>query len=118
MLVQDKTLLESIDVFSGISPEGYVLINASGEPEAMGLTELIARLPAGHVKTVPATRFALEKIGRPLPGAAMLAGFAAMTGALKLENVQAAYSARFGGKIAEANAQIAAAAYEWLTKKE
>lgn len=41
-----------------------------------------------------------------------------MTGALKLENVQAAYSARFGGKIAEANAQIAAAAYEWLTKKE
>lgn len=118
VLVQDKTLLESIDVFSGISPEGYVLINASAEPEAMGLTELIARLPAGHVKTVPATRFALEKIGRPLPGAAMLAGFAAMTGALKLENVQAAYSARFGGKIAEANAQIAAAAYEWLTKKE
>lgn len=110
--------MESIDVFSGISPEGYVLINASADPEAMGLTELIARLPAGHVKTVPATRFALEKIGRPLPGAAMLAGFAAMTGALKLENVQAAYSARFGGKIAEANAQIAAAAYEWLTKKE
>ena len=85
VLVQDKTLLESIDVFSGISPEGYVLINASAEPEAMGLTELIARLPAGHVK---------------------------------LENVQAAYSARFGGKSAEANAQIAAAAYEWLTKKE
>ena len=42
----------------------------------MGLSQLVERLPKGHVMTVPATRFALEKIGRPLPGAAMLAGFA------------------------------------------
>jgi pyruvate ferredoxin oxidoreductase gamma subunit len=42
----------------------------------------------------------------------MLAGFAAMTGAITLENVQAAYNARFGGKIAEANAKVAQAAWD------
>ena len=35
-----------------------------------------------------------------------------MTGAITLENVQAAYNARFGGKIAEANARIAQAAWD------
>ncbi len=117
VLVQDKTLLESEDVFGGIRPDGYVLINSSSTPEGMGLSELVARLPEGHVRTVPATRFALEKIGRPLPGAAMLAGFAAMTGVIKLENVQAAYNARFGGKIAEANAAVAEAAWKHIMGK-
>ncbi|MCF0254594.1 MAG: 2-oxoacid:acceptor oxidoreductase family protein [Duodenibacillus sp.] len=114
VLVQDKTLLESVDVFGGLMPDGYVLINSSATPEEMGLGSLIARLPPNHVFTVPATRFAMERIGRPLPGAAMLAGFAAMTGGLKLESVQSAYNARFAGKIAEANALVAEAAYEHI----
>jgi pyruvate ferredoxin oxidoreductase gamma subunit len=117
ILVQDKTLLEVADVFGGVRPDGYVLINSSESPEEMGLQKLVDMLPPGHVMTVPATRFALEKIGRPLPGAAMLAGFAAMTGVLKLENVQAAYSARFGGRIAQANADVAQAAYEYIMAK-
>ena len=37
-----------------------------------------------------------------------------MTGAITLENVQAAYNARFGGKIAEANARIAQAAWDHI----
>lgn len=114
ILIQDKTLLEVVDVFGGIRPDGYILINSSETLEEMGLKKLADMLPPGHVMTVPATRFALEKIGRPLPGAAMLAGFAAMTGMLKLENVQAAYGARFGGRIAQANADVAQAAYEHI----
>ena len=78
VLVQDRTLLESEDVFGGIRPDGYVLINSSSTPEELGLGELIARLPKGHVQT----------------------------------NVQAAYNARFGGKIAEANAKVAQAAWD------
>ncbi|MDY6010927.1 MAG: 2-oxoacid:acceptor oxidoreductase family protein [Duodenibacillus sp.] len=114
VLIQDKTLLDCVDVFAGIRPDGYVLINSSATPEEMGLASLVEKLPAGHVMTVPATRMALEKIGRPLPGAAMLAGFAAMTGGLKLESVQQAYNDRFGGKIAEANAAVAQLAYEHI----
>lgn len=116
VLIQDKTLLDCEDVFGGIRPEGYVLINSSEDPESMGLGDLIAKLPAGHVLTVPATRFALEKIGRPLPGAAMLAGMAAMTGLMRLESVQQAYNARFGGKIAEANAAVAELAFNHIVQ--
>ncbi len=117
VLIQDRTLLDSVDVFGGLKPEGYVLINSSQSVEALGLEDLAHRLPAGHVLTVPATRFALEKIGRPLPGAGMLAGFAAMTGMMKLESVQAAYNEKFSGRVAQANAEVAALAYESIIRQ-
>lgn len=116
VLVQDPTLLAQVDVCAGLRPDGYLLINSERTIEELGLGILLEKLPAGHVRTVPATRFALEKIGRPLPGAAMLAGYAAMTGNLKLESVKAAYSEAFSGKIAEANSAVAELAYEFLTK--
>lgn len=117
VLIQDRTLLDSVDVFGGLKPEGYVLINSSQSVEALGLEDLARRLPAGHVLTVPATRFALEKIGRPLPGAGMLAGFAAMTDMMKLESVQAAYNEKFSGRVAQANAEVAALAYESIIRQ-
>ena len=117
VLIQDRTLLDSVDVFGGLKPEGYVLINSSQSVEALGLEDLARRLPAGHVLTVPATRFALEKIGRPLPSAGMLAGFAAMTGMMKLESVQAAYNEKFSGRVAQANAEVAALAYESIIRQ-
>lgn len=117
VLIQDRTLLDSVDVFGGLKPEGYVLINSSQSVEALGLEDLARRLPAGHVLTVPATRFALEKIGRPLPGAGMLAGFAAMTGMMKLESVQATYNEKFSGRVAQANAEVAALAYESIIRQ-
>ena len=117
VLIQDRTLLDSVDVFGGLKADGYVLINSSQSVEALGLEDLAGRLPAGHVLTVPATRYALEKIGRPLPGAGMLAGFAAMTGMMKLESVQAAYNEKFSGRVAQANAEVAALAYESIIRQ-
>ena len=112
VLVQDRTLLDSVDVFSGLKPDGYVLINSSSTPEELGLEDLVAGKPSGHVLCVPATKFALEKIGRPLPGAGMLAGMAAMTGIFTLQSVIAAYNEKFAGRIAEANAEVARLAFE------
>lgn len=120
VLIQDRTLLDSVDVFSGLRPDGYVLINSGATPEELGLNDLLTRLPAGHLLTIPATRFAMEKIGRPLPGAGMLAGMAAMTGTMKLESVIAAYNEKFSGRVAEANADVARLAFEavMVTKGE
>lgn len=42
----------------------------------------------------------------------MLAGFAAMTGLMKLESVQAAYNVKFSGRVAEANAEVARLAFD------
>lgn len=112
VLIQDRTLLESVDVFSGLRPDGYVLINSGSSAEELGLGELVGRLPQGHMLTIPATKFAMEKIGRPLPGAGMLAGMAAMTGTMKLESVIAAYNEKFKGRVAEANAEVARLAFD------
>ena len=114
VLIQDRTLLESVNVFSGLTENAYVLLNSSQSPEELGLEDLVNRLPKGHVITLPATKFALSRIGRPLPGAAMLAGFAALTGKLKLESVQQAFQTRYKGKVAQANADVAADAYSFV----
>ncbi|MBQ8828683.1 MAG: 2-oxoacid:acceptor oxidoreductase family protein [Burkholderiaceae bacterium] len=115
VLIQDRTLLESVPVFAGLKSDGYVLINSAQSPQDLGLEELVERLPAGHVVTLPATKYALERIGRPLPGAAMLAGFAALTGKLKLESIQQAFRTRYKGQVAEANALVAEDAYNFFT---
>ena len=118
VLVQDRTLLDSVNVFEGLQPDGYVLINTDKTIEGLGLSELAARLPKGHCMTVPAIRFALEKIGRPLPGAGMLAGMAAMTGMMKLDSVIAAYNEKFSGRIALANAEVAKLAFDYIAEHQ
>ena len=110
VLVQDRTLLDSVNVFEGLQPDKTI--------EGLGLSELAARLPKGHCMTVPATRFALEKIGRPLPGAGMLAGMAAMTGMMKLDSVIAAYNEKFSGRIALANAEVAKLAFDYIAEHQ
>lgn len=116
VLIQDRTLLESVNVFGGLTPNGYVLINTGHSPEELGIEDLVKKLPKGHVITLPATEIAIKHIKKPLPGAAMLAGFAALTGKLKLESIQAAFATKYKGKIAEANALIAADAYNYVSE--
>jgi pyruvate ferredoxin oxidoreductase gamma subunit len=69
-------------------------------------------LPAGHARVVPATDLALKHIGRPVPNAALLGAFAALTGVVHLHSVAAAIHEAFPGKIGEANVAAAMAAYQ------
>ena len=54
----------------------------------------------------------MKHAGRPLPNAALLGGFAAITGQLRLDSVLKAIREKFPGKVGEANATAAEAAYE------
>ncbi len=56
--------------------------------------------PAARACTVPATDLALKNVGRPVPNAALLGGFAAITGRIRLESVEEAIRAKFPEKIA------------------
>ena len=113
VVVQDRTLLGAVDVFSGIDPNGYAIIN-SADPAEVIVPDLVKLLPKGHVLTVPATDFAMQKIGRPLPGAPMLAALAAATGVFKHESVQKSFQTRYPGKVGDANAETAALAYNYI----
>ena len=112
LIIQDPTLLHQVDLFSGLSPQGYVLLNSSRGFDELGLADFIARFPSGHACTVPATEIALAHVGRPLPNAALLGAFAALAGELALDSVTAAIRERFSGRTGEKNAAAASEAFD------
>jgi pyruvate ferredoxin oxidoreductase gamma subunit len=111
LIVQDPTLLHQVDVFQGLKPDGYVLINSQRSFHELGLADIEARFRSERLITVPATEIAMRHIGRPLPNAVLLGGFAALAGLITLDAVAHAIRDKFTGKIAEANVAAAAEAY-------
>jgi pyruvate ferredoxin oxidoreductase gamma subunit len=107
IVVQDPTLLHQVDLFSGLRPPGYVLINSSRSFEELGLGDLIDRFDHARMLSVPASEIARRELGRPLPNAALLGGFAALTRTLQLDSVTAAIRERFKGPGGEGNAAAA-----------
>jgi pyruvate ferredoxin oxidoreductase gamma subunit len=112
LIVQDPTLLHQVNLFAGLRHDGYLLLNTSRTLEQLGLEELVARLTPEHVIAVPATDLAREHLGRPLPNAALLGGFAALTAQVSLRAVSTAIRQRFPGPVGEGNVRAAEAAYE------
>lgn len=117
LIVQDPTLLHQVDLFSGLGPDGYVLINTARETESLGLGELASKLRPGRLLTVSATAIARRHLGRPLPNAALLGAFAAQTRRLRIESVVAAIEQRFSGAAARANGAAARACFEQVSKQ-
>jgi len=117
LIVQDSTLLHQVDVFQGLRPDGYVLINSRRSFEQLGLAEVAARFRNERLTTVPATEIALKHLGRPLPNAVLLGGFAALSGLVSLQAVTHAIHDTFRGKVADANAAAAAEAFEYVQRE-
>ena len=117
LIIQDPTLLHQVDVFGGLTHDGYILINTSRSFEDLGLGEYATGFRAERLCTVPATEFALKHVGRPLPNAALLGGFAAVTQQVSLESVGAAIREKFPTKVAEANIAAAAEAFSFVTQE-
>lgn len=117
LIVQDPTLLGIIDVFSGLNPQGYVLINSSKRSAELGLTERQESMPKGHFMTIPAADIARKHTGRTVPNAVLLGAAAALTGLYKMESVNHAIMERFPGKVGEMNVAAAQEAYELVNSK-
>jgi pyruvate ferredoxin oxidoreductase gamma subunit len=103
LIVGDPTLLHVVDVLAGFSSQGFLLVNSAQSVRELGLSELTNRLPAHRVLTVPATEIAQRLLGRPLPHAALLGAFAALTHLVALASLEAAIEGRFARELAQAN---------------
>ena len=114
LIIQDPTLLHQVDVFSGLRPGGFILINTARSFEQLGLGEMQARF---RTSSVPATEIALKHLGRPLPNAVLLGAFAGFTEMLRLESVVAAIEEKFSGKVARGNVAAAGEAYRRMAKE-
>lgn len=117
LIIQDSTLLTQVDLFSGLREEGFILINSMQSFEELGIGEFVKKFPGHHVCTLPAAEIARKHLGKPLPNAVMLGGFAAMTRQVKLQSVQEALRERFSDPLGEKNAGAAAEAYAAVEKK-
>jgi pyruvate ferredoxin oxidoreductase gamma subunit len=118
IIIQDPTLLHQVEVFSGLKPrDGYILINTSRSFDELGIGEYVSGFRPERLRTVPATELAVKHVGRPLPNAALLGGFAAVTRLLSLESVAAAIRDTFSGRVAEGNVAAATAAYEIVAQE-
>jgi pyruvate ferredoxin oxidoreductase gamma subunit len=88
-----------------------VLINTSRSLTDLRIDDLLGRLSPGAAATVPATELARNHLGRPLPNAALLGGFAAQTGAVSIGVVAQAIRERFHGQVGEGNVAAALEAH-------
>ncbi|MDD4929131.1 MAG: 2-oxoacid:acceptor oxidoreductase family protein [Gallionella sp.] len=112
IIIQDPTLLHQIDVFAGLKPGGYVLLNSRHSIEELGLGDLAKNFDSTRFCTLPATELGLKHVGRPIPNVPLIAGFAALSGTIRLESVIMAINEKFKGKVADGNIAAATEAYE------
>ena len=118
LIVQDCTLLHQVDLFNGLPKGGIVLLNTTRGLEELGVGELARGVRQYRLFTLPATELALKHVGRAVPNAALLGGFAAIAGVLKLESVVAAIREKFPKAIAEKNVNAANEAYEMAAQTQ
>src|ERR1700759_1625040 len=87
LLILDPALLHQADLFAGLKPRGYVLVNAAKGLADLGLADLAAGHGSAWLLTVPASSLAMARLGRPLPGAPMLAALAALSCVVSLDGL-------------------------------
>jgi len=112
VIVQDATLLETVDVASGIKDDGVIIVNTTEKPESLKLDT------KARIMTVDATKVAMDIIGFPIVNTVLLGAFAGATGEIDVESIKKAVKGRFSGKVAEKNAQAIQKAYDLIKGEE
>ena len=99
VVVVDETLLESVDVTAGLSPEGAIIVNTSRAPE-----EIRPELKGytGRVCTIDARTISIDCLGRYFPNTPMLAAVVEVSKCVEkdsfLKDMEASYSHKFAKK--------------------
>jgi pyruvate ferredoxin oxidoreductase gamma subunit len=117
LIVQDPTLIHQVNLFEGLGPDGYMLINTERSFDELGMGDFVTQFRPERLLTVPATELARRHLGRPIPNAALLGGFAALSGLVSIESVAAAIEDKFTGKLAAGNVAAARAAFEFVQRE-
>ncbi|MDM7912345.1 MAG: pyruvate ferredoxin oxidoreductase subunit gamma [Methanotrichaceae archaeon] len=106
VVVQDVTLLDVVNVASGLKSDGKIIINTDRPKEKLKLDT------KAEVITIDATRIAMEVLGRPIVNTTMLGAFCGATKEVSLESLNKAISERFKGELGRKNLAAIKTAYE------
>jgi pyruvate ferredoxin oxidoreductase gamma subunit len=108
VIVQDATLVDVVDVARGTKPDGFILINTEKSPEHFKMET------KASIKTLDATKLAMDFIGKPIVNTTLIGAFAGVSGLIKPESIKNAVMERFPGKVGEKNAAAIQAAYDMM----
>lgn len=108
VVVLDETLLEAVDVLSGLKENGKVIINTNNDVDLRKDVESY---------NIDATGIALEVLGVPIVNTVMLGAFAGITGVVSVDSIEKVTKETFPGKIGEKNAKAIQVAYEKIKNR-
>src|SRR3989344_683746 len=91
VIVGDASIMDAVDVCSGLKQNGIVIGNSGRKPAELGLK-------AKRVFTVAATEIALKHFGKPIYNTVMLGAFCKVTGIVKIDSVKWAIRESFAKK--------------------
>jgi 2-oxoacid:acceptor oxidoreductase gamma subunit (pyruvate/2-ketoisovalerate family) len=110
VVVLDDSLLGVANATSGLTPDGTVIVNTNRSAGELGIEG------DTHVVTSDVTGAAMAADlivgGQPMVSTAILGAFAAATGLITMESVEAAIGHAFSGKAAAKNIEAARIAFE------
>jgi pyruvate ferredoxin oxidoreductase gamma subunit len=106
VVVQDVTLLDVVNVASGLKADGMIIINTDRPKEKLNLDT------KAEIITIDATKIAMEVLGRPIVNTTMLGAFCGATKEVGLESLNKAISERFKGELGRKNLAAIKTAYE------
>ncbi len=109
LVILDQTLLDAVDVASGLNPGSIIVINSSDNQVKEKLKEF-------DVRVIDATSIAMKNIGKPIVNTAILGAFLAATNIVSLKSLEEALSERFEGEIREKNIRTVRQAYDEMKK--
>ncbi|UCB53570.1 MAG: pyruvate ferredoxin oxidoreductase subunit gamma [Candidatus Zixiibacteriota bacterium] len=109
LIVQDNTLIGAIDVLAGLKDDGMVLVDTEKQPEELGLKT------SAEVRTIPATKIALEMIGRAVQNTTLMGAFSGITGLISVDAIIKSVKERFPGEVGEKNARAIQKAYDLMS---
>lgn len=112
LIVQDPTLIGTVDFLAGLKASGLVIIDTAKSAEELGIRT------SATVLTIAATEIALAEIGRPIQNTTLMGALAGATGLISWESVQRSIEKRFSGEIGGKNVAAAKKAFEQLASRK
>ena len=119
VVVVDSTLMDVVDVTSGLKPGGSIVINTHLEPEEISK---MYNLQDYRLYTLDATRIALETIKRPFSNIPMLGALIKVTNQLgkdeAAEFLKESFGKKFPSNVVEKNIEALTRAFEEVKEHE
>jgi pyruvate ferredoxin oxidoreductase gamma subunit len=110
VVVQDVTLLDVVNVASGLKPDGKIIINTDRPKDGLALDT------KAEVMAIDATKIAMEILGRPIVNTTMIGAFCGASKEISLESISKAISERFKGDLGKKNLLAIKTAYERVSQ--